>query len=151
MNMEVLSPRESTSLCRAAAHLVLDRFRWLAQRADPGDLQLSRLFSELDSDVEKHLVEILGVQEQDTLSGEAESQMGKSTARGFLSSLSKTIGGARLDRESGFYLVECTLEDLAGFYGTVFRQTRDDRSRDLLLRLRGAVRARLDFLRRVVL
>jgi len=151
MNLEVLSSRESTSLCRAAAHLVLDRFRWLAQRADPGDLQLSRLFLDLDSDVEKHLMEIRGVEEPDPVAAEVVSLMEQSTARGFLPSLSKTIGGARLDRESGFYLVECILEDLAGFYGTVVRQTCDDRSRDLLLRLKGAVRARLDFLRRVVL
>jgi hypothetical protein len=151
MKMEVLSSRESTSLCRAAAHLVLSRFRWLAQRADPGDLQLRLLFSDLESDVEKNLVEILGVEEPGHVSGAAEEQMAQNAARGFLPSLLKTIGDARLDRESGFYLVECILEDLAGFYGTVVRQTCDDQVRDLLQRLRQTVDARLAFLHRVVL
>jgi len=149
--MEVLSSRESTSLCRAAALLVRGRFRWLAQRADPGDLQLSRLFSDLDRDVEMNLVEILGLEEPDQVTGEAEEQMGQRAARGFLPSLSKTIGGARLDRESGFFLVECILEDLAGFYGAMVRQTCDEKARDLFLRLQQAVQARLDFLHHVVL
>ncbi|HEV3029389.1 MAG TPA: hypothetical protein VG457_17550 [Planctomycetota bacterium] len=151
MSLKVLSSRESVSLCRAAALLVLGRFRWLAQRADPGDLQLSRLFTDLDRDVEKHLVEILGLGEPGQVVGEVEEQMGQRAARGFLPSLSKTIGGALLDREAGFFLVECILEDLSGFYGAMVRQTCDDQARDLFLRLKQAVHARLNLLHHVVL
>ena len=151
MSLEVLSSRESLSLCRAAAQLVLDRFRWLAQRTEREDRKLSQLFADLAGDVEKNLVEVYQLEGQSHLPQALEEKAGHQAARGFLPSLSKTVDGDRLDRESGFYLVERVLEDLAGFYGTLIRQSCDEQSREFLLRSKQAVEARLEFLRHVVL
>ena len=65
MNLEVLSTSESMSLCRAAAGLVLSRFRRLANQAEEGDHKLSPLFTELAGDVERNLIEKRGLQNSD--------------------------------------------------------------------------------------
>jgi len=149
MNLEVLSSSESRTLCRAAANQALTRFRRLAHHAEQGDRRLSQLFMELAGDVERNLVEM---SELDGPLPEApEEETAQKVARGFLPSLSKSIDGIRLDRESGFYLVECILEELAGFYGTLVRQCCDEKSRELLLRSKLSIKARLEYLQHVVL
>jgi hypothetical protein len=151
MTLEVLSSSESLSLCRAAAGLVLNRFRRLAHQTEQEDRKLSQLMTELADEVERNLVEIHQLDGQDRLPEALDEASGQRVARGFLPSLSKNCDGVRLDRESGFYLMECILEELAGFYSTLVRQSSDERSRDLLLRLKLAVADRLEFLRHVVL
>ena len=151
MNLEVLSWSETVSLCREAAGLVLNRFRTLAQRADPGDRPLSELFKDLAGDAERSLDEIRRLHGPGPPPGLSESEMATRVARGFLPSLLKSVGTGSLDRESGFYLAECVLGDLVGFYGALVRQTGDERARELLQRSGLAVKARLDFLRFVVL
>jgi len=149
MNLQVLSSSESMTLCRAAANLVLTRFTSMARRTEKGDRDLSQLFMELAGDMERNLVEIHQYDRAGWRVGSPDEEAGRSSALGFLPSLSR--GSERLDRESGFYLVECILEDLAGFYGALVRQSCDERSRELLLRWKLAVEARLEFLHRVVL
>lgn len=151
MKMEVLSLGESLSLCRAAAILVSNRFQWLARQTEQGDRKLSQLFGELAGEVERNLNEIHHLDGLDRPPGASEREAGQEVARGFLPSLSKSIDGVRVDRESGFYLMECLLEDLAQFYGALVRQCSDEKSRDLLLRLKLAVKGRLEFLQHVVL
>lgn len=150
MSLEVLSSSECISLCREAATLVLGRFRWLAKRAGPGDRPLALLFSELAGDVERNLIDIRQL-EGPGPPGVPEEETGRQVARGFLPSLSKTAGGGSLDRESGFYLAECLLQELAGFYGALVRQTGDEQARELLNRSKRASESRLEFLRHVVL
>jgi hypothetical protein len=145
MTLEVLSSGESMALCRAAAGMALSRFRTLAQQARDGDRKLSELFLELAGDVERNLAEM------DQLAGQSPSTEAAKAARGFLPTLSKGGEGSRLDRESGFYLVECILEELAGFYGMLARQSCDEPSRDLLQRSALAAKSRLIFLHHVVL
>ena len=142
--MEVLSSGECRSLCREAAVLVLRRFRLLATQSDPGDRPLTLLFGDLAAEVERSLVEIgpLEIHEPET---------GRGVAGGFLPSLSKSPGGGELDRESGLYLAECIFQDLAGFYGTLVRQTGDERSKALLQRSKSAAESRLEYLRTVVM
>jgi len=147
----VLSSSESMSLCRGAAGLVLDRFHWLARRAAPEDHPLTVLFADLAGDVERNLVEIDQLEARGHPPGAHERESGRTVARGFLPSLSRTAGEGRLGRESGFHLVECLLEDLAGFYGALVRQACDETSRDFLLRSKQTVNGRLDFLHHVVL
>ena len=151
MNLEVLSSNESMTLCRAGANLALSRFRSLAHQAEGGDRKLSRLFIELADDVQGHLVEIHQLDGQGRLPEDLEEEAGQKVARGFLPSLSKSGDGVRLDRESGFYRVECILKELGAFYGTLVRQSCDEKSRELLLRLASAVRSRLEYLHHVVL
>ena len=151
MNLEVLSSNESMTLCRAAANLALSRFRRLAHQAEEGDRKLSRLFVVLAEEVEGHLVEIHQLDGQSRLPEDLEDETGQKVARGFLPSLSKSRDVVRLDRESGFYLVECILGELNAFYGTLVRQSCDEKSRDLLLRLASAARSRLEYLHHVVL
>jgi hypothetical protein len=151
MTLEVLSSIESMSLARGAADLVLNRFHWLARRAGPEDHPLTLLFADLAGDVERNLLEIGQLEAQGHLPGAHEQESGRTAARGFLPSLSKASGEGRLDRESGFYLVECLLEDLAGFYGAVVRQTCDEKARGFLLRSKQTVNGRLDFLHHMVL
>jgi len=151
MTLKVLSSSESMSLCRGAADLVLDRFHWLAGRTAPEDHPLTVLFADLAGDVERDLVEIDQLEAQGHPSGAHQQESGRTVARGFLPSLLKTAGEGRLSRESGFYLVECLLEDLAGFYGALVRQSCDKTSRDFLLRAKQTVNGRLDFLHKVVL
>jgi len=150
MNLEVLSSNESRSLCLGAANLVLNRFQGLARRTAPEDPPLALLFADLAGDMERSLLEIQRLEGQNPLRGAGE-EMGQTAARGFLPSLSKTGGEAHLNRESGFYLMECILEDLAGFYGALVRQTTDEKSREFILRSKHTVNGRLDFLRHVVL
>ncbi len=151
MTLEVLSSSESMSLCLGAANLVLNRFEDLARRTAPGDHPLALLFGDLAGDMDRNLLEIRRMEGQNPRPGAGEQAMGQTAARGFLPSLSKTSGEAHLNRESGFYLMECILEDLAGFYGALVRQTCDEKSREFLLRLRHTVNGRLEFLRHVVL
>ena len=151
MTLEVLSSSESMSLCLGAANLVLDRFKALARRTAPEEHPLALLFANLAGDMERSLLEIQQLEGQDPLQGANEQGMGQTAARGFFPSLSKTAGEARLNWESGFYLVECLLENLAGFYGALVRQTCDEKSRDFLLRSKHTVDGRLESLRRVVL
>ena len=151
MNLEVLSSRESMTLCRAAANLVLSRFSSMARRTEKGDRSLSQLFMELAGDMERNLVEIFQLEGQGRLPEAFEEETGQKVARGFLPSLSKGSDGVHLDRESGFYVVECILEDLSAFYGALVRQSCDEKSRELLLRWKLAIGARLEFLHRVVL
>lgn len=151
MNLEVLSSSDSMTLCRAAAQLALSRFRKLGQQAAERDPKLSRLFVELAGDMERHLGEIHQLDGQDDLPDAHRDQMREQVARGFLPSLSKATDELRLDRESGFHLVECILEELAGFYGTLVRQSCDEKSRDLLRRLGLAIQDRVGFLHQVVL
>ena len=149
MTIEVLSSKESLSLCRDAATLVLEGIRGLAHRAGPSDRPLRSLFEDMTADLEKNLLEI-GVLEGRN-AGIRDEKPGQQTARGFLPSLAKSRGTDGVDRESGFYMAECILGDLSGFYGALVRQTNDEGSRDLLERSKRAVESRLDFLRRVVL
>ena len=151
MNLEVLSSSESMTLCRAAANLVLSRFRRLAQQTEHGDRRLSQLFMELAGDVERNLVEMSDLDGRGSLPEALEEETVQRVARGFLPSLSKSREGVCLDRESGFHLMERILGDLAGFYGALVRQSCDEKSRDLLLRSTLAVRTRLEFLRHVTL
>ena len=151
MNLEVLSSSESRTLCRAAANEALSRFRRLADQAEQGDRRLSQLFMELAGDVERSLVEMRDLDGPGPLPEALEEETAQKVARGFLPSLSKSSDGVRLDRESGFYLVECILEELAAFYGTLVRQSCDEKSRDFLLRSRLAINARLEYLHHVVL
>nr|MBI3857500.1 hypothetical protein [Planctomycetota bacterium] len=151
MNLEVLSASESVSLCLGAAKLVLNRFRGLAQRTRSGDRPLSLLFDELAGDVERNLIELKQVEGPGRQPEGLEEEKAQKSARGFLPSLSKPDGGGPLDREAGFYLAESILEDLAGFYGTLVRQTCDDKSREHLLQSKKAVEARIEYLHRVVL
>ena len=130
---------------------MLDRFHWLAGRAAPEDHPLTVLFADLAGDVERNLVEIEQLEAQGHPPGTHQQVSGRTVARGFLPSLSKTAGEGRLSRESGFYLVECLLEDLAGFYGALVRQCCDETSRDFLLRSKQTVNGRLAFLHHVVL
>jgi hypothetical protein len=149
MNLEVLSSSESMTLCRAAANQALSRFRRLAHQAEQGGCRLSQLFMELAGDVERNLVEMNELDGRDPLPEAHVEETAQKVARGFLPSLSKSRD--RLDRESGFYVVECILGELAGFYGTLVRQSRDEKSRDLLLRSKQAITVRLEYLRHVVL
>lgn len=151
MNLEVLSSSESRALCRAAANQALSRFRSLAHQAEQVDRRLSQLFMELAGDVERNLVEMSELEGRSPLPEALEEETAQKVARGFLPSLSKSSDGVRLDRESGFYLVECILEELAGFYVTLIRQSCDEKSRDLLLRLKLAIKARLEYLHHMVL
>jgi len=151
MPLEVLSAGESMTLCRAAADLVLTRFKSLAHRSERVDRKLSQLFTELSGDMEKTLVEVHQHDPAGSGVGSPDEKAGRRAALGFLPSLSKGCEAIRLDRESGFYLVECILKDLAAFYGALVRQSCDERSRELLLRWELAIGTRLEFLRRVVL
>ena len=151
MNLEVLSSSESMTLCRAAAKLVLSRFRRLAQQTEQGDRKLSHLFGDLAGDVERSLIDMNQLDGQSWLPEAVGEETGQKVARGFLPSLSRNRDGVSLDRESGFHLMECILGDLAGFYGALVRQSCDEKSRDLLLRSTLAVKTRLEFLRHVVL
>lgn len=151
MTLEVLSSSECMSLCLGAATLVLNRFQELARRTAAEDPPLTLLFADVAGDMEGNLQEIRRSEGQRPLNGAGEREMGQTAARGFLPSLSKTIGEAHLNRESGFYLMECILKDLEGFYGALVRQTCDDRSRRFLLRSKHTVNGRLEFLRHVVL
>jgi hypothetical protein len=151
MNLEVLSTSESMTLCRAAANLVLTRFKSLSDRSRLGDRQLSHLFTVLAGDMERNLVEVHQYDRAGWRLAAPDEEAGQRAALGFLPSLSKGGEGVRLDRESGFYLGECILEDLARFYGALDRQCCDEGSRELLLRWKSAVGVRLEFLRRVVL
>ena len=138
-------------LCRAAANLVLSRFRRLAQQTEQGEHKLSHLFGELAADVERSLIDMNRLDGQSWLPEALEEETAQKVARGFLPSLSKSREGVCLDRESGFHLMECILGDLAGFYGALVRQSCDEKSKDLLLRSTLAVKTRLEFLRHVVL
>jgi|SRR5579862_9593421 len=151
MTLEVLSSSETLSLCRGAADLVLNRFQWLRRQTTPEDHPLALLLDDLAGDLERNLLEIYRLKGQDLRPGADEKERGRTAARGFLPSLSKTAGEAHLNRESGFYLMECILEDLAGFYGALVRQSCDEQSRDFLLRSKHAVNGRLEFLSHVVL
>ena len=151
MSLEVLSATESMSLCRGAANVVLNHFQWLARRTAPEDQPLALLFADLGSVMERNLLEIQRFEGQAPLLGADELEKARRAARGFLPSLSKTTGEARLNRESGFYLVECLLEELAGFYGTLARQAVDEKARTFLLRSSQTVKGRLQFLQHVVL
>jgi len=151
MTLEVLSSSESMSLYRGAANLVLNRFRWLARRAASENQPLTLLFADLVSDVERNLMEIRQLEGQGHPPGAHEQETGQTAARGFLPSLSKTAGEGPLDVESGFFLVECILEELARFYGALVRQTCDETSRDFLRRSRKTVNDRLEFLHQVLL
>src|SRR5436190_3988051 len=134
MSLEVLSWSESVSLCREAAILVLNRFRTLAQRAGPEDRPLIQLFNELAGDAERNLDEIRQFRGPGLPQGLPEVAMAKKVAQGFLPSLSKSVGAGSLDRESGFYLAECVLGDLGGFYGALVLQTGVERARSRLRR-----------------
>jgi len=151
MNLEVLSTSESMSLCRAAAGLVLGRFRLLADQTETQDPKLNQLFTDLADEVERSLVEMDQLDGQARLPEVLDEKTGQQVARGFLPSLSKGHDGVRMGRESGFYLVECVLEDLARFYGVLARQSSDEKSRELLLRWKSAIGSRLLFLQHVVL
>src|SRR5438309_991542 len=109
MNLEVLSSSESMTLCRAAAKLVLSRFRRLAQQTEQGDRKLSHLFGDLASDVERNLIDMNQLDGQNCLPEALQEETGQKVARGFLPSLSKSREGVCLDRESGFHLMECIL------------------------------------------
>lgn len=139
------------SLCRGAAHLVLNRFQGLTRRTAPKDPPLALLFADLGNDLERNLLEIQRLEGQDSPPRADEQEMERTAARGFLPSLSKTTGEAHLNRESGFYVAECILEELAGFYDTLVRQTSDEMSRNFLLQSRQAAKGRLEFLHHVVL
>jgi hypothetical protein len=123
----------------------------MARRIEQGDRELSRLFMELAGDMGRNLVEIQHLDAPGRLPESPEEEAAQKVALGFLPSLSKGSSEVRLDRESGFYRVECILSDLAGFYGALVRQSRDERSRDNLLRWKRTVEARLEFLHHVVL
>lgn len=151
MNLEVLSSSECRSLCREAAILVLDRFRWLRERSGSADRPLTVLFGDLAADAERNLTEIRHLENLGWTPEPQDAEPVQQVARGFLPSLSKTTGGDRLDRESGFYLAECLLEDLADFYGALVRHTGDEPSKDLLHRSKRAAESRLEFLRQVIL
>ena len=151
MNLEVLSSSECRSLCREAALLVRNRFRWLRERAASGDRPLTLLFGDLAADAERNLSEIRHLEGPGGPPPNSETEPVQQVARGFLPSLSKTGGAERLDRESGFYLAECILADLAEFYGALVRHTGDEPSKDLLQRSKLAAESRLEFLRQVIL
>jgi len=151
MNLEVLTSSESMNLCRSAAGLVQGQFVSMARRIEQGYRDLSRLFMELSGDMGRNLVEIQQLDAPGRLPESPEEEAAQKVALGFLPSLSKGGSEVRLDRESGFYRVECILEDLARFYGALVRQSCDEKSRDNLLRWKLTVEARLEFLHHVVL
>ena len=151
MNLEVLTSSESINLCRSAAGLVQSRFASMARRSEQGDRDLSRLFMELAGDMGRNLVEIQQLDAPGRLPESPEEKAAQKVALGFLPSLSKGSSEVRLDRESGFYRVECILADLAGFYAALVRHSCDEKSRENLRRWKLAVEARLEFLRHVVL
>jgi hypothetical protein len=147
----VLSPGESLTLCRAAAGLVQTRLTSMARRIEREDSDLGQLFMELAADLQRDFVDVHHPDEPGGRPGSPGEEPGQRAAMGFLPSLSKVREGVRLDRESGFYLVECLLEDLARLYGAIVRQSRNEALRELLLRWKRAIETRLEFLHRVVL
>src|SRR2546422_5520556 len=106
MNLEVLSSSESMMLCRAAANLVLSRFRSLAQQTEQGDRKLSHLCGDVAGDVERSLIDMNQLDGQSWLPKALEEETAQKVARGFLPSLSKSREGVCPDRESGFHLME---------------------------------------------
>jgi len=151
MKLEELSSQRRLSVGRQSVRLVLARIRLLSLQAQSGDPPLHQLFNGLAGDLEKILVEIGRFESQGGSPDLLPEELGQDIARSSLPSLSKFSGRDNVDREWGIYLAECMGVELAGFFGTLARLDGDQESRAFHLRLKQAVEARLEFLRRVLL
>lgn len=153
MTLEALSLKHRVALCRRAATAAASRLRTLAERVQPGDEPLRRLFETLACREESHLAEMgsfdaridsppkEGIQEEDL-----DQLVGR-----FIPSLSVKSGGAYVDREVGTYLAECLQEESARLYGTLAAQASDDESREFFLHSMEAEESGFKFVRQVLL
>ena len=103
MNLQSLSLKHRVGLCRRAATAAASRLRTLAQRVQPEDEPLRRLFESLARDEESHLAEMGRFDariDSPAPGGIQEEDLDRIVGR-FIPSLSITSSGRFVDREVG--------------------------------------------------
>jgi rubrerythrin len=153
MNFDALSLKHRVGLCRRAATAAAGRLRMLAQRVEPGDEPLRRLFENLAVDEENHLAEMgrfdAGI-DPPPQGGIEEEDLDRIVYR-FIPSLSITSGGRFIDREVGTYLAECLQVESARLYRALADQALDEESRAFFLHSKEAEESNIRFVRQVLL
>lgn len=153
MTLESLSLKHRVALCRRAATAAARRLRALAERVQPGDEPLRRLFERLALSEESRLAEMgsfdaridsperEGIQEEDL-----DCLLGR-----FIPSLRITSDSRFVDREVGTYLAECLQEESARLYSALAEQATDEESRAFFLHSKEAEESSVRFVRQVLL
>lgn len=153
MNLDTLSLKHRVNLCRRAARATASRLRVLAERVDPGDEPLRRLFESLAQNEDRHLEEMGRFDsriDSPPSGGVEEEDLDRILGR-FIPSLSITSSGRFVDREVGTYLAECLQEESARMYRTLADQAPDEESRAFFLHSQEAEESSMKFVRQVLL
>jgi hypothetical protein len=144
---------ERIELALAAARTCIRRTETLLSQADPQDGPLQKLLQSLAKKAAQRLTDL--ERHARTLPGPGSTRWTGKELRDLLRkrfpSVSRPLGEAWINRESGMFLAECLEEECAAFYRDLAAGTTDPATQRLFEDLAKQEQSILEYVRRVLL